>query len=114
VFAKALASKTEFTLEEWKTFGITDLDNDSSILSDCVYFKPAARVMRGRRRSPVAVARKRPAPAELGFRPSAERTQTTTTFSHFSAVQLPRECLRFCMAVSYRTGLCHLGPLGWP
>ena len=42
--ATTLQSRTEFTIEEWKTFGIKDLGKNSFIQSGDVYFKPAARL----------------------------------------------------------------------
>ena len=39
--AEELQSKTDFTLEEWKSFGITDLGNGSFIRAGGLYFKPA-------------------------------------------------------------------------
>lgn len=42
--AKELETKSEFTLEEWKDFGIDakDLGNDSFIKSGAIYFRPVA------------------------------------------------------------------------
>jgi len=49
--AEGLKSKTEFTKEEWKEFGIQELDAGHYIKSGDEYFKPAAMPQRAGRKT---------------------------------------------------------------